>query len=151
VRPGASVEVRAVAPGDLAAWLPLWEAYQRFYQVELGAEATRTTWSRLLEPIEPVHGALLWDAGRAAGLAHWITHRSTWSTGNECYLNDLFVDPASRRRGHARRLIEFAAAAARDAGCGQMYWLTHQSNQTAIKLYETMAERTGFIDFRIRF
>jgi GNAT superfamily N-acetyltransferase len=150
VRPGEDSRIRIVAAGDFEAWLPLWEAYQRFYEVELPGVATATAWTRLLEPSEPVHGALLWEAGRATGLAHWIFHRSTWSTRDECYLNDLFVDPASRRQGHARRLIEFAAAAARDADCGQIYWLTHQTNQAAIRLYETLAERTGFIDFRIR-
>jgi GNAT superfamily N-acetyltransferase len=145
-----TVELRFVAPGDFEAWLPLWQAYQAFYRIELAEPTTRTTWARLTDRSEPVFGAVAWQGSQAVGLAHWLRHRSTWSVQDDCYLNDLFVAPAQRRHGIARRLIEFAAQAARGAGCGQLYWLTHETNASAIGLYGQIAERTGFVDFRIR-
>jgi len=145
-----TVELRCVAEGDFEGWLPLWQAYQAFYRIELTEPTTLVTWARLLDRSEPIFGAMAWQHGQAVGLAHWLHHRSTWSARDDCYLNDLFVAPAQRRHGIARRLIEFAAQAARSAGCGQIYWLTHETNLTAIALYRQIAERTGFLDFRIK-
>jgi len=151
MKPAAVTEIRAMRAQDFDAWLPLWTGYQRFYGIELSDAVTRATWARLLDSKEPVCGAIAWegDGDRAIGLAHWLYHRSTWSVQDDCYLNDLFVDPMRRRQGLARRLIEHASDTARAADCGQIYWLTHQTNATAIALYEKLAERTGFLDFRI--
>ena len=34
------------------------------------------------------------------------------------------------------------------AQCAKVHWLTHETNATAIALYERTAERPGFIQFR---
>ena len=47
------------------------------------------------------------------GLAHILFHRSTWSNGWYCYLEDLFVDPARRQKGTGRALIEAVYARGR--------------------------------------
>ncbi len=140
-------DIRALTPADHAAWLPLWRAYQVFYKVDLPDAATTTLWSRLLDPAEPVHGALAWSGGAAVGLAQWLTHRSTWSVADSCYLNDLFVAPGRRGDGFGRRLIEHVYAWAGTAGCARVYWLTHDTNVTARALYDRVAARTGFIHY----
>jgi GNAT superfamily N-acetyltransferase len=118
-----------------------------FYKADIPAEVSRVTWSRLLDPAEPVYGALAARDGVAIGLAHWLTHRTTWSVSDFCYLNDLFVAPAARRQGVGKQLILYVEAAARAAGCAQLYWLTHETNTTAQRLYNTVANRTGFIHY----
>ena len=140
-------DIRDVAPADQAAWLPLWRAYQTFYEVDLPHVATRTLWGRLLDPAEPVHGALAWRGGAAVGLVHWLTHRNTWTVEDICYLNDLFAAPAVRGGGVGRALIGHVDAAAKAAGCSRVYWLTHQSNATGQVLYNKVADRTGFIHY----
>ena len=47
-----------------------------------------------------------------------------------------------------RKLIEFVYATAKADGCSKVHWLTHETNATAIQLYERIAERPGFIQFR---
>lgn len=141
--------IRAVHADDYQAWLPLWQGYLTFYQADLPAKVTQATWERLLDPAEPVHGALAFDAeGRAVGLAHWIFHRSTWSEGYYCYLNDLFVDDSQRGKGLGRALIAHVHADAAVKGSPKVYWLTHETNVTAQRLYDAVAERTGFIQYR---
>jgi hypothetical protein len=34
------------------------------------------------------------------------------------------------------------------AGSPRVYWLTHESNAEAMKLYDRIAERSGFIQYR---
>ncbi|AXA27459.1 GNAT family N-acetyltransferase [Pseudomonas putida] len=144
----SNVTLRPVTLEDHAAWLPLWQAYLRFYQTTLADEVTANTWQRLLDPSEPTHSALAWVDGKAVGMVNYIYHRSNWSIENSCYLQDLYVDGKQRGLGIGRQLIEHVYAAAKTAGCIKVHWLTHETNATAISLYEQVAERPGFIQFR---
>lgn len=143
-----NIEIKPAQPGDQAAWMTLWKAYQRFYQVDLAEAVSETTWQRILAPGEPINAALAWRGGQAVGLVHWIFHRSCWTIENSCYLQDLIVDAHHRGCGIGRQMIEHVYAQAKDAGCTKVHWLTHETNATAIALYEQIAERPGFIQFR---
>ena len=99
--------VRPLTATDYDGWLSLWQGYQAFYRIEIADGVSRKTWNRLLNPAEPMFGAASIDgAGRAIGLVHWILHRSTWTEGDYCYLQDLFVAPWARGRGVGHGLIE---------------------------------------------
>lgn len=143
-----TVAIRAAAAADFDQWLVLWEGYQRFYQVQIAREVTDRTWARLLDPGEPMSCAVAADGQRLVGLVHSIFHRSTWTEGDYCYLQDLFVAADARRGGHGRRLIEHVYDAARRHGASRVYWLTHETNEDAMKLYDQVAQRSGFIQYR---
>jgi GNAT superfamily N-acetyltransferase len=119
-----------------------------FYNTALPDAVCHSTWQRLLDPHEPTHAALAWAEGQAVGMVHFIYHRSNWSIENSCYLQDLLVAPETRGTGVGRQLIEFVYATAKQDGCCKVHWLTHETNATAIQLYERIAERPGFIQFR---
>jgi len=140
--------IRMFSSADFDAWLPLWRGYQEFYAVDIPLETSRVTWQRLLEPAEPMHGAFALDTGRIVGFVHYIEHRSCWTTGDYMYLQDLFVAPETRGGGHGRRLIEHVYAEAARRGCSRVWWLTQESNATARLLYDRIAERSGFIQYR---
>ena len=144
----SQIEIRQVSADDHAAWLALWQAYLRFYTTELPEAVTNSTWQRFLDPSESTHAALAWADGKALGMVHYIYHRSNWSIENSCYLQDLLVAPETRGTGVGRQLIEHVYATAKADGCCKVHWLTHESNATAIQLYERIAERPGFIQFR---
>lgn len=144
----ASVELRAPGADDHAAWLPLWRAYQAFYKVDIPEATTEVTWRRLLDPAEPMHAMLAWQGGRAVGLVHWIYHRSCWTVGDYCYLNDLYAEPDVRGTGIGRALIEHVYREAAAAGCSRVYWLTHETNEVAMRLYDRIADRSGFVQYR---
>jgi GNAT superfamily N-acetyltransferase len=144
----SAIRIAALAAADHAAWLPLWRGYQSFYEVDLPDEVTAANWARMLDPAEPVEGALAWDGDRAVGLVHMLYHRSTWSLGDTCYLNDLFVLPEVRLKGVGRGLIDYVQARAAAAGCASVYWHTHETNATAQRLYDGVAQRTGFIQYK---
>lgn len=144
----SDVQIRPVTEQDHAAWLPLWQAYLRFYKTELSDEVCASTWQRLLDPSETTNGALAWQDGKAIGMVHFIYHRSNWSIKNACYLQDLIVAPDQRGTGIGRLLIEHVYATAKADNCDKVHWLTHETNATAIQLYERIAERPGYIQFR---
>ena len=82
------------------------------------------------------------------GLVHFVLHRSTWMAGPTCYLQDLFTAETARGRGVGRALIEAVYKRAGEAGAGRVYWLTHETNATAMVLYDRIAERSGFVQYR---
>ena len=134
---------------DHAHWLPLWQGYLAFYRASVPDSVTALTFARLNDPAEPMAGALARDAtGTAVGLVHFILHRSTWTAGDYCYLQDLFVAPEARGGGFGRALIEYVAHEATAAGCSRVYWLTHETNRDAMLLYDRVAERSGFVQYR---
>jgi len=143
----AGATIRPLAAGDQAGWLPLWRGYQRFYETEIAPEVTERSWARLLDPAEPMHGLAAEADGRLVGIVHYLFHRSTWTTGDYCYLQDLFVDPAARGIGAGRALIEAVYAAADAAGASRVYWLTAEGNP-ARALYDKVGRYSGFVQYR---
>jgi GNAT superfamily N-acetyltransferase len=148
------MSIRSVRGADFLRWLPLWQAYNVFYgrvcATALPEEVTRTTWGRFLDPAEPVHALVAEVDGQLLGLAHYLFHRSTISIAPVCYLQDLFSVEHARGRGIGRSLIEAVAAHASEASATRLYWQTHESNHTAMRLYDAVAERSGFIVYRRR-
>lgn len=148
----AALTIRPVAPGDYAQWLPLWDGYNVFYgrsgPTALDPEITRTTWERFFNAGEPMHALVAEEGGTLLGLAHYLYHRSTTSIGLNCYLQDLFTRGEARGRGVGRALIEAIYAAARAAGSPRVYWQTHETNATAMRLYDQVAEKSGFLVYR---
>jgi len=143
-----ALTIRSVAPADFARWLPLWVGYHRFYGRAVADDVTRTTWRRFFDAYEPVHGLVADAEGELLGLAHFIFHRNTAMLGPVTYMQDLFTAEAARRRGVGRALIEAVYERARAAGSPRVYWLTHETNATAQALYDAVADRSGFIQYR---
>nr|WP_197033465.1 GNAT family N-acetyltransferase [Bradyrhizobium sp. URHD0069] len=145
--PGETV-VRALQPGDREAWEPLWQGYLTFYKATLASDVTDATWRRFFDPLERLGAFVAERDGRLIGIAHYLLHRSTWAPLCYCYLEDLFVEPSARGSGAGRALIAAVEAAAREAGASRLYWITHETNQTAQNLYNQVAERPGFVQYR---
>lgn len=142
------IEIRPFTSDDRAAWEPLWQGYLTFYKASLAPEVTETTWRRLLDPAEPMHGLVAVLDGEIVGIVHFLYHRSTWTTGDYCYLQDLFTSEKARNRGAGRALIEAVYEKAQVQGASRVYWLTHETNTSAQALYEKVAARSGFIQYR---
>jgi len=143
------VIVRSVTNEDFAQWLPLWEGYNRFYERPVFShEITQVTWSRFLDAYEPMYALVAERNGELLGLVHYLFHRSTISVAPDCYLRDLYTNEAARGHGIGRALIEGVYERAKVAGCPRVYWQTHETNLTAMKLYDKVAERSGFVVYR---
>jgi GNAT superfamily N-acetyltransferase len=144
--------IRFIVREDFPQWLPLWEGYNKFYgrfgPSALPDEITRMAWARFFDAYEPMHALVAEDNGQLVGLVHYIFHRSTISIAATCYLQDLFTQESVRGKGIGRRLINAVYDQAKFSGLSRVYWQTHESNTTAMKLYDQVAERSGFVVYR---
>lgn len=140
--------VRPLEQSDHAEWRRLWTAYLEFYETVLPEEVYRKTWERLFTEgeFEP-KGILALLGGRPVGLVHYLFHRSCWAIEGNCYLQDLFADAEIRGKGVGAALIKAVQDVAAERGVTNVYWMTHETNATARRLYDRVARRTGFIEY----
>jgi GNAT superfamily N-acetyltransferase len=138
--------ITRITDPDHGRWLQLWTAYQVFYEVRLPEAVTAATWGRLQRGEFHALGARD-NAGVLQGFVHFLYHGDTWSEVPACYLQDLYVEPALRGTGAGRQLIEAVAGAAATAGANPPYWLTHETNATARRLYDRIGNAPGFVQY----
>jgi GNAT superfamily N-acetyltransferase len=143
------ISIDRLLPMDRDAWEALFRAYIDFYERVEPDEMYERAWREFQEDSRMhAFGARL--DGRLVGITHFLTHASTSSPDADvCYLQDLFTAVDVRGRGVGRMLIEAVADWARDQGCSRVYWNTHESNNTARRLYDKVAENKGFIRYQI--
>ena len=142
------IDIRPVSLDERADWERLWTGYLEFYKMSVPPQTYDVTWARLHDPNEPMHLLGAYVDGKLVGIVHYLFHRSCWTPGDYCYLQDLFVAEHARKLGLGRALIEAVEEKARAAGASRVYWLTHESNATARALYDKLAENLGFIQYR---
>lgn len=149
------MNIRPVQLQDFDQWKVLWDGYNAFYErvgpTALPEEITQSTWQRFFDAYEPVHALVAEEDGRLLGLTHYLYHRSTTNIGPNCYLQDLFTAEAARGKGVGRALIDAVTDISKAAGCGRLYWHTRESNVTAQRLYNQVAEGGGVMVYRIVF
>ncbi|MCC3731992.1 GNAT family N-acetyltransferase [Rouxiella badensis] len=114
----------------------------------LSDQTSEVTFARLLSDEHPMYCLLIEHEGVPAGMVHFIMHRSTWTTGDYCYLQDLYVVETSRGNGIGKALILAVYEKAQNAGCSRVYWTTQEKNERARKVYDRIASKTDFIQYR---
>lgn len=148
----STLTVRPLRPTDYDAWLPLWDGYNSFYgrhgATALAESITLSTWERFFDPAEPVHALVVELDGALVGLVHYLYHRSTISFAPVCYLQDLYMSEPARGHGVATALIQAVYSQAESAGASRVYWHTHETNSTARRVYDKVADMSGFIVYR---
>jgi GNAT superfamily N-acetyltransferase len=143
-----TVVIRPVGGDERAAWEPLWNGYLAFYKATLAPGVSDVAWQRFHDPDEPMFLLGAYVDGKLTGIVQYLFHRSSWTVGNYCYLQDLFVSESARGLGLGRALIEAVYERAEAAGASRVYWLTQTTNTQARILYDQVADDSGFMQYR---
>ena len=143
-----TLTIRPLVPTDRAAWEPLWKSYLDFYKTSVPPEQYDLTWSRFHDESEPMYALGAFEGDALLGIVHCIYHRSCWTANPVCYLQDLFTVDQARGKGVARALIEAVYEIAKRDGSSRVYWNTQDSNAVAMVLYNKIADRPGFVQYR---
>ena len=143
-----AIQYRKLSAEDRDQWQELYDGYLDFYETVLTQAAKDLVWERLISGA--IQGLVAEADGHLVGISHFHFQISTWVEVSNCYLEDLFVDPAHRGKGIARALITTIEKAAKSAGCSEMYWITRATNATAQALYDQVATKTDFLRYEIK-
>jgi GNAT superfamily N-acetyltransferase len=145
------IDIRDVRPADGPDWRRLWADNSRHWGATLAPAVDAHTWRRVTTPGGPMIGRVAVVDGAVAAFAALVVHEATWTLAPVCYLEDLYVDPAVRRRGIGRRLIEDAIALCHARGYARLYWHTKGDNDSARRLYDSFLPADSFVRYRMMF
>lgn len=142
------VTIRDPLPTDERVWRHLWDNYNTFYNTAISERVTAHTWRRILTPASPVFARLAIDDDDVIGFTISVLHEGTWTLAPICYLEDMFVDQARRRRGVGRLLLNDLVTIAQDRGWSRLYWHTRVNNP-ARQLYDLFVQADDFVRYRM--
>jgi ribosomal protein S18 acetylase RimI-like enzyme len=144
----SSVVIRPVGIGERAQWERLWRGFQTYHEFAVTDETMEVTWARFHDPAEPMYLLGGYLDGKLSGIVQYVFHRSCTTVGDFCFLHNLFVADEARGHGVGRALIEEVYAAAGRHGASRVLWNVLETNTTARTLYDKVAMRSGFIQYR---
>ncbi len=135
------ITIAPLSTDDYTRWLVLWDSNN---QGQSNPLITAETWKRLIAADSTVHGLVARYGGEIAGLLHYILHPVTGHIQPVCYMQDVFVDPASRRKGIARALVHELARIGKQEQWARIYWLAENDNEAAQQLYRDIGLKLNF-------
>ena len=129
-----TISITRAGPADLDALALLFDAYRQFYGQSSDVPRARD-WLRSRLRVGESVVLLARRGGAMLGFAQLYPMFSSVRTAKTWILNDLYVDPAARRGGIARNLLDAAAKYAREDGAAGISLETTQDNAAARALY----------------
>ena len=126
--------ISRAGPADLDALAVLFDAYRQFYGQPSDVPRARD-WLRSRLRVGESVVLLARRGGAMLGFVQLYPMFSSVRTAKTWILNDLYVDPAARRGGIARNLLDAAAKHAREDGAAGISLETTQDNAAARALY----------------
>jgi ribosomal protein S18 acetylase RimI-like enzyme len=143
------LSVREAAGSDREAFLSMWEDFTALAPDEPGdRDMGAVNWSRTLDVACGLRCIVAVDEDdRPVGFTLFLAFPFTWSHGDVCYLQDIYVAADSRGRGAARAMIAHLRELGEAAGWFKIFWMTQADNHTAQRLYDRVATRMDYLRY----
>ena len=137
--------IRPARPDDVPAVLSLIRALARYEKLEHEVVGTEDDLREHLFGDAPARrGTRSWrTAGAVAGFALFFHNYSTFLCKPGIYLEDLFVLPEHRGKGHGKALLSALAQLAIERGCGRFEWSVLDWNEPAIAFYRSLGAQAA--------
>jgi ribosomal protein S18 acetylase RimI-like enzyme len=146
------MSIRPATDADVPALRPLIRGYCDFYEVDPPDEGLDEMAQALIAAPD-AEGLLLCACdsdGKVVGFAACGWKWSSLRGARIVILEDLFVAPEARGRGHADELIEACAERARALGAPVMTWLTAPDNRRAQAVYDRVGGKPEtFVEYEL--
>mgnify|MGYP001352267928 CR=1 FL=1 len=136
--------IRYLEQKDKENWEKLYYGYADFYKVAMNKEILETLWSWIQDENHIVNGICYELGGRIVGIAHYRTMPRPIKGQYIGFLDDLFVKKDFRGQKIAQKLINYLKSLSKANNWDGIRWITHSSNENAKKLYDKIANNTGF-------
>ena len=130
------VTVRSALPTDVPQILAFIRGLGEYERLSAEVIASEEALRATLFGARPYAEVLIADCeGQPAGFALFFHSYSTFLAQPGIYLEDLFVEPAFRKRGVATALLRHLAGLAVSRDCGRLEWSALAWNRLAIDFY----------------
>ena len=136
--------IRKLEQKDKENWAKLYNGYADFYKVSMNSGILDTIWGWIHDESHDVKGLCFELEGKIVGIAHYRTMPRPIKGQYIGFLDDLFVDLEFRGQKIAQKLISHLKSLSKANNWDGIRWITHSSNKNAKKLYDKIANNTGF-------
>jgi GNAT superfamily N-acetyltransferase len=136
--------IRNLEPKDKVNWAKLYNGYADFYKMPMNTGILESLWEWIHDENHIVKGVCYELDGKIVGIAHYRTMPRPIKGKYIGFLDDLFVEPDFRGQKIAQKLINHLKSLSKSNNWDGIRWITHSSNKNAKKLYNKIANNTGF-------
>lgn len=134
--------IREATPADLSTIISLIQAlavYEKLsHEVKIDPQLLQ---EHLFGPRPYAEVLMAEDDGVTVGFALFFMNYSTFLARPGIYLEDLFVLPEYRGKGHGKALLIGLAKIARKRDCGRLEWSVLNWNEPAIAFYRSLGAK----------
>lgn len=150
-----AIIIRSLVESDYPQWFIIWEKYLDKHSstgdhaFTLPEKVSKTTFSRLVDPKEPMSGFVAEDdeTHEVVGMANFTIHIHTLSITPYVFINDLYVNESYRNQGIARKLLQRVYQYADDNNYSNVHLNTLFNNHRSQLLYTKAMQRSGFVSY----
>lgn len=145
----STIVVRPAQVEDRAAFLTLWRDFVALAPGEPGNHTMgERNWDRIMDSGSGLRCIVAADAqGVLTGFTLFLAFPFTWSKGDVCYLQDIYVAAESRGKGVAQAMIAHLRQIGLEAGWFKIFWMTQSDNHAAQYLYDKVAKRMDYLRY----
>jgi GNAT superfamily N-acetyltransferase len=137
-----AVRIIPASPEDAPEILAFIRALAIYEKLEHEVVATEQTLrDSLFGPRPAAEVIFLEEDGLKVGFALFFSSYSTFLARAGIYLEDLFVLPEKRGRGHGKTLLAHLARLAVERGCGRLEWSVLDWNEPALRVYRRIGAK----------
>jgi len=134
--------LREATPDDLRLVVRFVRALAEYEKLAHEAKGTEEDFRAALFGPRPHAGAIIAEVeGAAVGLCVWHYTFSTFTARHGIWVEDIFIDPAHRRKGIARAIFRRLARRVKEEGGARLEWNVLDWNEPAIAAYRAMGAR----------
>jgi GNAT superfamily N-acetyltransferase len=141
-------KVRPAAPADVPQIRAFIHELAQYEKLEHELATSERDLSEHLFGARPLCEALLAEERTPVGFALYYPTYSTFKTNACLHLEDLYVTPAARGRGHGKALLHALGEIAMTRGMARVTWNVLDWNEPAIRFYEALGA-TVLPDWRV--
>ena len=136
--------IRKLEQKDKENWAKLYKGYADFYKVPMNIGILDTLWGWIHDESHDVNGLCFELGSKIVAIAHYRTMPRPIKGQYIGFLDDLFVQSEFRGQNIAQKLITHLKSLSKANNWQGVRWITNSSNEHAKKLYDKIANNTGF-------
>ena len=130
--------IRTASVEDCGRILQMIRALARYEKMEDQVVATEDLLREWIFEKKKAEVLFATEDGREVGFALFFHHFSTFLGRAGIYLEDLYVIPEYRGKGHGKALLKRLAQITLERGCGRLDWQCLNWNERSIAFYRSL-------------
>ena len=130
--------IRTASVEDCGRILQMIRALARYEKMEDQVVATEDLLREWIFEKKKAEVLFATEDGREVGFALFFHHFSTFLGRAGIYLEDLYVIPEYRGKGHGKALLKRLAQITLERGCGRLDWQCLDWNERSIAFYRSL-------------